>query len=185
MPAGDRTGPEGFGPMTGRAAGYCAGFEVPGIRKIRVTAAEAAENEFRPRGPRRRQGLEKHVLRHRIARMGSRRMSSPWPVPATVPRPSSQRRPTKLGGPQGPGRITTAMRSRTSPAASASSRRQPATDRESEAIDAWIRDARRRRWRRTREPRWAGAGRKGGRGLGAGGTCVCPKCGGHRPPQAR
>jgi len=30
MPAGDRTGPMGFGPMTGRAAGYCAGYSVPG-----------------------------------------------------------------------------------------------------------------------------------------------------------
>ena len=26
MPGGDRTGPRGMGPMTGRAAGYCAGF---------------------------------------------------------------------------------------------------------------------------------------------------------------
>lgn len=30
MPMGDRTGPLGMGPMTGRAAGYCAGFGVPG-----------------------------------------------------------------------------------------------------------------------------------------------------------
>ena len=30
MPGGDRTGPMGMGPMTGRAAGYCAGFSVPG-----------------------------------------------------------------------------------------------------------------------------------------------------------
>jgi hypothetical protein len=30
MPAGDRTGPYGMGPMTGRAMGYCAGFPVPG-----------------------------------------------------------------------------------------------------------------------------------------------------------
>jgi len=30
MPGGDRTGPMGMGPMTGRAAGYCAGFGVPG-----------------------------------------------------------------------------------------------------------------------------------------------------------
>lgn len=30
MPAGDGTGPMGMGPMTGRAAGYCAGFDVPG-----------------------------------------------------------------------------------------------------------------------------------------------------------
>jgi hypothetical protein len=30
MPAGDGTGPVGTGPMTGRAAGYCAGYAVPG-----------------------------------------------------------------------------------------------------------------------------------------------------------
>ena len=30
MPRGDRTGPWGAGPMTGRAAGYCAGHAVPG-----------------------------------------------------------------------------------------------------------------------------------------------------------
>jgi len=30
MPLGDGTGPAGFGPMTGRAAGYCAGYPVPG-----------------------------------------------------------------------------------------------------------------------------------------------------------
>jgi len=30
MPGGDRTGPAGIGPMTGRGAGFCAGFGVPG-----------------------------------------------------------------------------------------------------------------------------------------------------------
>lgn len=30
MPGGDRTGPQGLGPKTGRAAGYCAGFPQPG-----------------------------------------------------------------------------------------------------------------------------------------------------------
>ncbi len=30
MPRGDRTGPRGMGPMTGRAAGYCAGYGMPG-----------------------------------------------------------------------------------------------------------------------------------------------------------
>lgn len=30
MPRGDATGPMGRGPMTGRGAGYCAGFGVPG-----------------------------------------------------------------------------------------------------------------------------------------------------------
>ncbi len=31
MPLGDRTGPMGMGPMTGRAAGYCAGYSTPGF----------------------------------------------------------------------------------------------------------------------------------------------------------
>ena len=31
MPGGDRTGPWGMGPRTGRAAGYCAGFDAPGF----------------------------------------------------------------------------------------------------------------------------------------------------------
>ena len=31
MPGGDGTGPAGFGPMTGRGAGYCAGYPVPGF----------------------------------------------------------------------------------------------------------------------------------------------------------
>ena len=30
MPRGDGTGPAGLGPMTGRAAGYCAGYSTPG-----------------------------------------------------------------------------------------------------------------------------------------------------------
>ncbi|MBN1808339.1 MAG: DUF5320 domain-containing protein [Planctomycetes bacterium] len=30
MPRGDGTGPMGMGPMTGRAAGFCAGYNVPG-----------------------------------------------------------------------------------------------------------------------------------------------------------
>ena len=30
MPRGDGSGPTGMGPKTGRAAGYCAGYEVPG-----------------------------------------------------------------------------------------------------------------------------------------------------------
>jgi len=31
MPRGDRTGPWGQGPMTGRRMGYCAGFSDPGF----------------------------------------------------------------------------------------------------------------------------------------------------------
>lgn len=31
MPRGDGTGPQGRGSMTGRAAGYCAGYAAPGF----------------------------------------------------------------------------------------------------------------------------------------------------------
>jgi len=31
MPGGDRTGPAGMGPMTGRGAGFCAGYPTPGF----------------------------------------------------------------------------------------------------------------------------------------------------------
>ena len=31
MPGGDGTGPWGMGPMTGRAAGWCAGYTTPGF----------------------------------------------------------------------------------------------------------------------------------------------------------
>lgn len=30
MPRGDRSGPNGMGPMTGRGAGFCNGFNAPG-----------------------------------------------------------------------------------------------------------------------------------------------------------
>ena len=30
MPAGDRTGPQGMGPQTGRGMGFCAGNDMPG-----------------------------------------------------------------------------------------------------------------------------------------------------------
>jgi hypothetical protein len=31
MPWGDRMGPMGLGPMTGRGTGYCAGYAMPGF----------------------------------------------------------------------------------------------------------------------------------------------------------
>lgn len=34
MPRGDGRGPFGFGPMTGRKAGYCAGFSTPGFANL-------------------------------------------------------------------------------------------------------------------------------------------------------
>ena len=35
MPGGDRTGPLGRGSMTGRRAGFCAGYQVPGYENPR------------------------------------------------------------------------------------------------------------------------------------------------------
>lgn len=35
MPRGDGTGPRGMGPMTGRAAGYCTGSDMPGYANPR------------------------------------------------------------------------------------------------------------------------------------------------------
>jgi len=34
MPGGDRTGPMGSGPMTGRRAGVCAGYSIPGYMNL-------------------------------------------------------------------------------------------------------------------------------------------------------
>ncbi|MBN1177251.1 MAG: DUF5320 domain-containing protein [Dehalococcoidales bacterium] len=34
MPAGDRTGPQGMGPMTGRGQGYCSGSGRPGFASL-------------------------------------------------------------------------------------------------------------------------------------------------------
>jgi hypothetical protein len=34
MPGGDGTGPVGLGPMTGRAAGFCVGYNVPGSMNL-------------------------------------------------------------------------------------------------------------------------------------------------------
>ena len=34
MPRGDRTGPRGEGPLTGRRMGYCAGYDHPGYANL-------------------------------------------------------------------------------------------------------------------------------------------------------
>lgn len=34
MPRGDRTGPNGAGPLTGRGEGYCAGYNIPGYANL-------------------------------------------------------------------------------------------------------------------------------------------------------
>ncbi len=50
MPRGDGTGPMGAGPMTGRAAGYCAGFEMPGYANPLPGRGFGRGGGFRGRG---------------------------------------------------------------------------------------------------------------------------------------
>ncbi|MDO9566350.1 MAG: DUF5320 domain-containing protein [Candidatus Desulfaltia sp.] len=53
MPGGNGTGPMGMGPMTGRAAGFCAGFGMPGYSNSpagrRFGAGYGKGREFRGR----------------------------------------------------------------------------------------------------------------------------------------
>ena len=46
MPGGDRTGPMGMGPMTGRQAGYCTGGTVPGFASAPGGAGRAFGRGF-------------------------------------------------------------------------------------------------------------------------------------------
>ena len=41
MPFGDGTGPRGMGPMTGRGAGFCSGFNQPGFANMAVGRGRA------------------------------------------------------------------------------------------------------------------------------------------------
>lgn len=50
MPRGDRTGPFGEGPMTGRAAGYCGGYDDPGYVSSPATGRGAARSSRRALG---------------------------------------------------------------------------------------------------------------------------------------
>jgi hypothetical protein len=48
MPGGDGTGPIGMGPLTGRHAGFCAGFKIPGYTNLFVrNRANAKGRGFR------------------------------------------------------------------------------------------------------------------------------------------
>lgn len=50
MPGGDRTGPMGRGPMTGRAAGYCAGYDSAGYMSSAGGRGGFARRGFGGRG---------------------------------------------------------------------------------------------------------------------------------------
>ena len=56
MPGGDRTGPNGEGPMTGRGAGYCAGNNMGGYMPRRSLGRGRGRGlgQYNPRGELRR-----------------------------------------------------------------------------------------------------------------------------------
>ncbi len=47
MPGGDRTGPQGKGPKTGRGLGYCSGSDKPGFESDEPTQGLGLNNGFR------------------------------------------------------------------------------------------------------------------------------------------
>ena len=50
MPRGNRTGPTGAGPRSGRGAGFCAGFDRPGYANAEIPGGAPMGMAFRQRG---------------------------------------------------------------------------------------------------------------------------------------
>lgn len=50
MPRGDRTGPMGAGPRSGRSAGFCSGFDRPGYANAEIPGGARMGMAFRQRG---------------------------------------------------------------------------------------------------------------------------------------
>lgn len=50
MPYGDGSGPDGMGPMTGRRAGFCAGYDRPGYMNSTFRRGFGRGRGFRGRG---------------------------------------------------------------------------------------------------------------------------------------
>ena len=73
MPRGDRSGPMGAGPMTGRGLGYCAGYPAPGY---------AADGYGRGRGP---GGQGGRGWRHRYYATGMPGWAGGFQAPAYPP----------------------------------------------------------------------------------------------------
>ncbi len=85
MPAGDGTGPMGVGPMTGRAAGFCAGFGMPGymnpIPGRGFGMGFGRGREFGGRGG----GRGRRNMYYATGLAGWQRAAEAWPVVAGVP----------------------------------------------------------------------------------------------------
>ena len=85
MPAGDRTGPEGMGPQTGRGAGYCAGYGAPGYMNSGYGYGRS-RRRFAPGG--------RHGFRHWSRTAGqpgwARFRNSGWAYPPEPTPPSAE-----------------------------------------------------------------------------------------------
>ncbi len=91
MPRGDRTGPAGAGPMTGRGAGYCTGHGMPGYMNPvpgRGFGGRGAGPGLGRGGGRRGGGFGGRGWRHRYYATGLpgwMRCGMPAPVPGMPP----------------------------------------------------------------------------------------------------
>jgi len=81
MPGGDGTGPMGMGPMTGRAAGYCAGYGAPGFVNPVAGRGFGAWGRGRGRGWR-NQYYATGLTGWQRAGMGGAAYGAPWPYAA-------------------------------------------------------------------------------------------------------
>ena len=86
MPGGDGTGPLGLGSMTGRAAGFCAGFGVPGLATPRF--GRGFRGWGRGRGGGRGRGLPVPGLTEGSpVGLGWPSVAPPWPAASYSPAP--------------------------------------------------------------------------------------------------
>jgi hypothetical protein len=68
MPRGDRSGPNGLGPKTGRAIGFCAGYNAPGYTNPGVGRGQAYGRSFgRGLGMRRRVYWDEPIVQRETA----------------------------------------------------------------------------------------------------------------------
>lgn len=95
MPKGDRTGPAGAGPRSGRGAGLCSGFNMPGYTK-----SEMVGHSGRARGYRRHWGGTAAVSRGGRNRCFAPDRPNPmysgsYPEPAQFSSPASEKNSLK------------------------------------------------------------------------------------------
>lgn len=92
MPGGDRTGPRGAGPITGRGLGFCAGYDVPGY--LQGGVGRPGWRGFYPRGGGGGYGYRHWYYATGLPRWG--RYVEPWWSWSNAPAPTAQERAEML-----------------------------------------------------------------------------------------